>query len=44
LWERRLAPHELLERLGAIAITGADPAELRNLNTRADFERAQSSR
>ena len=36
----RLAPHVLLESLGAVAVTGVDSAELINVNTRADLERA----
>lgn len=36
----RLAPHALLDSLGAVAVTGLDPEELINVNTRADLERA----
>jgi molybdopterin-guanine dinucleotide biosynthesis protein A len=41
LWNGALAPHELLERLGAIAVVGVDPTELSNLNTRAELEAAE---
>ena len=36
----RLAPHTLLDSLGTVPVTGLDPAELINVNTRADLERA----
>ena len=36
----RLAPHALLDSLGAVAVAGVRPLELINVNTPADFERA----
>jgi molybdopterin-guanine dinucleotide biosynthesis protein A len=39
-----LAPHELLDRLGAVAVTGVAPGELHNVNTREDLQRAAARR
>jgi molybdopterin-guanine dinucleotide biosynthesis protein A len=39
-----LAPHELLDRLGAVAVTGIAAGELHNVNTREDFQRATARR
>jgi molybdopterin-guanine dinucleotide biosynthesis protein A len=37
---RQLALHELLDRLGAVAVTGVERSELCNVNTPADLEKA----
>jgi molybdopterin-guanine dinucleotide biosynthesis protein A len=44
LWLHVWALHELLERTGAAAVVGVDPAELVNVNTRADLAQAASRR
>jgi molybdopterin-guanine dinucleotide biosynthesis protein A len=39
LWSGAWAPYALLDRLGALSVTGVDPRELVNVNTRADLAR-----
>jgi molybdopterin-guanine dinucleotide biosynthesis protein A len=43
LWRGSLAPHQLLDRLGALGVGGVDPVELRNVNTPADLDKASSA-